>query len=76
MACSTDSWEFYANPKGNSAVIVALQKKIGVTADGYMGYHSVRTLQQFLNRQINAKLDVDGYCGKKTVKALQTWINK
>lgn len=75
-ACNTNSWEFYANPKGNSAVIVALQKKIGVTADGYMGYHSVRTLQQFLNRQINAKLDVDGYCGKKTVKALQTWINK
>lgn len=75
-ACDTNSWEFLNNPKGNSPTIVALQKKIGVTADGYMGYHSVRTLQQFLNRQINAKLDVDGYCGKKTVKALQTWINK
>lgn len=76
IACDTNSWEFLNNPKGNSPTIVALQKKIGVTADGYMGYHSVRTLQQFLNRQINAKLDVDGYMGKKTVKALQTWINK
>lgn len=76
QACNTNSWEFLSNPKGNSALIVALQKKIGVTADGYMGYHSVKMLQQFLNREIKAGLAVDGYMGKLTVKALQNWINK
>ena len=76
IAINSTGWKFAANPKDSSPTIEALQKKIGVTADGYMGYNSVIMLQQFLNRQINAKLVIDGYMGKKTVKALQTWINK
>ena len=76
IAVNSTGWKFAANPKDSSPTIEALQKKIGVTADGYMGYNSVVMLQHFLNRQINAGLDIDGYMGKKTVKALQTWINK
>lgn len=70
------AWKFAENPKDDSPTITALQKKISVTADGYIGEKTVKALQRFLNAQIKAGLDTDGIMGKKTVKALQTWINK
>ena len=76
VAANANAWKFAENPKDNSPTIAALQKKISVTADGYIGEKTVKALQRFLNAQIKAGLDIDGIMGKKTVKALQTWINK
>lgn len=68
-ACLTSSWEF--NDKaGGSAMIKALQKKLGVTADGVVGPNTIKALQKFLG------VTTDGYCGKQTVTALQTYLNK
>lgn len=74
-AVNATGWKFAENPKDNSPTIAALQKKISVTADGYIGEKTVKALQRFLNAQIKAGLDIDGLMGKKTVTALQKWIN-
>nr|WP_270248947.1 GH25 family lysozyme [Coprococcus catus] len=70
-AASKTSWNFKdSNYKAGSQLIKALQKKIGVTADGLFGRNSVIALQKFLG------VAVDGSMGPGTVKALQNWINK
>lgn len=68
-ACLTSSWEFNDYP-GGSAVIKALQRKLGVRGDGIVGPETFMALQKFLG------VAQDGYCGKQTVKALQTYLNK
>lgn len=66
--CLVTSWKYSTNGRG-SVVIKALQRKIGVTADGIMGRQTVLKLQSWLGTP------QDGICGKATVKALQGWIN-
>lgn len=69
-------WKFEYNPNLYSSTIEALQKKINIGADGYIGYNTIIMLQKFLNRDIHAGLTVDGSLGPLTVKALQKWINE
>lgn len=74
---SASSWEFKGWPfyLGGSAVIKALQQRIGADVDGYFGRGSVTALQQYLkDRGYYAGL-VDGSMGPATVSGLQMWIN-
>lgn len=69
-ACS-----FSSTAKGGSAAIKALQRVIGVTADGYMGYNTVYALQIYLNKRGYDCGTPDGYFGSKTAKAFQIFLN-
>ena len=69
--CQTASWKF-VDPKklkNGSELIRAIQKKIGVTADGFFGNQSILAFQKWLG------VDQDGYVGGKTVTAWQNWLN-
>lgn len=73
----TDSWQFTNNYKGGSAMIKALQRLIGTTADGYFGKNSVKALQNFLirNGYSVGKYGADGVMGYDTVCAWQRYLN-
>lgn len=72
----TSGWEWVNNPSG-SRCIVALQKKIGVSADGIAGFDTAKALQQYLvNKGYNVgSSGVDGYFGHDSTKALQNALN-
>lgn len=55
---------------GNSPLIKAVQKKLGITADGYIGPNTVKAIQKKLG------ITADGYLGPITAKEIQKWINK
>lgn len=67
----TASWKFVAESKlkNGSELIRAIQKFIGVTADGFFGMVSIVAFQKWLN------VTPDGYVGGETVKAFQRWLN-
>lgn len=56
--------------KGGSTCIRALQRRLGATADGYIGEQTVRAWQQRLG------VTVDGYAGNQTVTAIQQALNE
>ena len=56
-------------------MIKAMQKVLGVKADGYAGKDTVVALQNFLKRKGYNPGAADGLMGEKTVKALQMYIN-
>lgn len=60
--------------KGGSATVKLLQRKVGASADGYLGKETISKLQTFLNRA-GYKLAVDGIAGPATCKALQQYLN-
>lgn len=62
-------WEWVAHPVG-SQVIVALQKRLGVSADGIIGPGTITALQKRLG------VTADGYAGAQTVKAMQARLSK
>ena len=64
-----DGWEWVGNPQGSQA-IVALQKRLGVAADGIIGPGTIKRLQGHLG------VPVDGYAGAQTVKALQAKLSR
>ena len=65
-----DNWEFKNDRDAKGSVtITKLQRKIGATADGFIGFNTIKKLQSFLG------VTVDGYCGNNTVVALQQAIN-
>lgn len=68
--CSTTSWQFKSSGYGaGSSLVKAIQRMVGVSADGYCGKYTVMALQKFLG------VSVDGSCGNKTVSAWQKWLN-
>lgn len=62
-------WEWVGSPSSGSALIRAVQKKVGSSADGIIGPNTVSALQRHLG------VGVDGYAGPKTVSALQYRLN-
>ena len=74
---SVTSWEFKGFPWyiGGSAVIKALQQRIGATVDGYFGGESVECLQQYLKARGYYNGLIDRSLGAQTVMGLQMWIN-
>lgn len=71
-ACT--NWKFSLFGSG-SAMVKALQKKLGLKVDGIWGYNTSYALQKYLVKN-GAKLTVDGYFGVASAKALQTYLNK
>ena len=69
--CLTSSWDFRSSGyHGGSALIKAIQKWCGVSADGLCGPGNIKALQKKLG------VKADGYMGPNTVKAFQTYLNK
>ena len=56
-----------AEAKPSKATVIAVQKKLGVTADGVVGPQTRRALRRFQRRN---GLTVDGVIGPETLKAL------
>lgn len=52
-----------------SPAVRELQRRLGVTADGYMGVETIKALQRRLG------VTADGYVGTETMKALQRALN-
>ena len=69
------TWKFTDDYKGGSVMVKTLQKKLGITADGYMGKATVRAMQNYLCKK-GHKLKIDGYMGEATVKAWQKNLNQ
>nr|DAY44672.1 MAG TPA: CHAP domain protein [Caudoviricetes sp.] len=63
-------WEFTENPEEGSQVIHALQEKLGVESDGFIGPETITALQEHLKNR-GHELEVDGIAGYRTVECLQ-----
>lgn len=57
-------------PYGQSQLVKAVQRAVGVTVDGLMGQQTIRALQRRLG------VAVDGVLGHETAKALQQLLNE
>ena len=70
--CSASSWEFVepSKLKNGSDLIRAIQKRVGVTQDGFFGTQTIKALQKFLG------VNSDGDFGNVSVIAFQNWLNK
>ena len=68
-------WEFTEDPEEGSEVIRAMQDRLGVEVDGFIGPDTISALQQRL-RNRGHNLEVDGVCGYRTVECLQYELNK
>lgn len=66
----TSSWSFENYVDEGSALITAVQKKIGAGVDGFFGYESAGKLQEWLNRNCSAGLTVDHIFGIASCTAL------
>ena len=71
LAAAT-GWEWKTKPSGNSALIKAIQKKVGATQDGHIGKNTIKAMQKWLGTT------QDGVISKPSsmVKALQRWCNQ
>ena len=58
----------FDDTRKGSLCIKALQKKLGVTADGLIGENTIKALQRWLG------VKADGVCGKNTTMALQKFL--
>ncbi len=56
--------------KGGSQIVRAIQRKVGVKEDGYLGKNTNKAIQKWLG------LSADGVWGPATSKAFQKWLNK
>ena len=64
-------WEWESNPSGNSDLIRAIQKKVGVTADGWIGPKTIRAMQKYWGTVQDGKISAVS----DLVKAMQRWAN-
>ena len=75
QGCSTSSWKFVKYSANGSTMVKAIQRLVGVSADGKAGKNTVKAMQNFLNRKGFNCGTADGYMGAKTIKAWQNYIN-
>lgn len=70
LSSTTFEWEVTPG-KGGSALIKAIQKKVGVEQDGYIGTNTIKAMQKWLGTI------QDGYVSNPSnmVKAFQKWLN-
>lgn len=68
MNCLESSWQ-WRDDGGYSPMIQAMQKWLGVSADGHFGPNTIKALQRKLG------VGQDGYCGPATVSAWQKFLN-
>lgn len=60
------------HPSGGSALVKALQKWAGVTADGYLGPQTIRAMQRKLGTTVDGVISYPS----AMVRALQEWCNR
>lgn len=70
LSSSTFEWEDKPGKSGSS-LIKAIQKKLGLKQDGYIGPNTIKAMQKWLGTT------QDGYVSKPSsmVKAFQKWLN-
>lgn len=71
LAAATGGWEWTHDPEG-SALIAAMQKALGIPADGIAGRQFINALEQHYGFTPDGRLDGPS----NTVKAMQQAINK
>ena len=71
LSPSTFEWEKKPSKNGSS-LIKAIQKKVGIKQDGFIGPNTIKAMQKWLGTT------QDGYVSKPSnmVKAFQKWLNK
>lgn len=70
--CLSTTFQWQSSPKkGGSLVIQALQKKLGITADGYIGPSTIKALQKRMGTVQDGILSTASPC----IKAMQTKLN-
>ena len=69
---SQSGWEWKTSPTVGSLLIKAIQKKVGVKQDGWIGKNTIMAMQKWLGST------QDGIISNPSqmVKSLQTWCNK
>ena len=70
LLSSTFMW--VSNPKGGSNLIAAIQRKIGVNPDGFIGPNTIRAMQNWLGTPADGKVSNPS----TMVRAFQRWLNQ
>lgn len=65
------SWQWVSRPSYGSTMVKALQRKIGASADGFIGPNTITKLQKYLGTYADGRIDYPSNC----VKALQRALN-
>lgn len=65
-------WEWESNPRGYSDLIKAIQRKVGVKVDGWLGPKTIRAMQKHWGTVQDGKISAVS----DLVKALQRWANE
>lgn len=66
----TVDWDEEA--RGGSALVKAIQRKVDVEDDGYLGQDTARAMQRFFGTPVDGRFDKPS----ELIKAFQNWLNK
>lgn len=69
---SGGAWQFTSKYGGGSQMIIAMQRKLGVTPDGWFGPNSIKALQTVMGTTVDGVLDNESMC----VKEMQRRLNE
>lgn len=64
-------WEWKTSPTGSSALIKAIQRKVGATVDGWIGTNTIKAMQKYWGTVQDGKISEVS----SLVKAIQRWAN-
>lgn len=64
-------WEWKDKPTGASALIKAIQKKVGATTDGHIGPKTIKAIQKWMGTIQDGCFSAPSAC----IKKLQQWCN-
>lgn len=68
----SSTFEWKGNPSNNGSVLIkAIQKKIGVRQDGYIGTETIKGMQKWLGTPVDGLVSYPS----PMVKAFQKWLN-
>lgn len=70
LLSSTFDWK--DNPKGGSNLIYAIQKMVGVSADGFIGTNTIKAMQKYFGTPVDGVVSYPSVM----VKAFQHWLNE
>lgn len=70
LLSTTFDWK--ANPKGGSNLIYAIQRKVGASADGFIGPGTIKAMQRWLGTPQDGKVSYPS----TMVRAFQRWLNQ
>lgn len=68
----SESWQWESSKRGGSAMVKEMQRRLGVTADGYVGPATISALQSHLGTPVDGHISNPSEC----VRALQSRLNQ